>query len=65
MAEETRKRGRPPVEDTARHSAVISIRLTPGEIVKLDRYGEIKGLSRSQVIQKWLDMVILLDTKGG
>lgn len=52
------KGGRPPLDDSRKHNEVVSIRLTKGEIEKLDRYGKIKGLSRSQIIQKWIDMII-------
>ncbi len=62
--DETRKRGRPPVEEGA-ETSVISIRLTKGELDKLDRYGAAVGLSRSKVIRKWLEIIVLLDNQGG
>jgi len=61
---DTPKRGRPFLEESKKHSEVISIRLTKGEIEKLDRYGAIKGLSRSQIIQKWIDVIIVLPKEG-
>lgn len=62
--DETRKRGRPPADEGA-ESIVISIRLTKGELDKLDRYGAALGLSRSKVIKKWLEIIVLLENQGG
>jgi hypothetical protein len=42
-----------------KHENVVSIRLTKGEIEKLDRYGKIKGLSRSETVQLWLDTIVV------
>lgn len=60
---ETKTRERPPVAESE-GSSVISIRLTKGELDKLDRCGAAMGLSRSKVIKKWLEIIVLLDNQG-
>ena len=61
--EKKNPRGRPPLSDEFK-SVTVSIRLSKDEVEKLDEYGKISGLSRSQIIQKLVNAIIVVKPRG-